>query len=182
MSLSPGQRIDLKKRLIDAMYAQTWPDARLIFTEFGFSTFDDAGNQNTYVRETISPASDETLLELDRYLHPPAPPMAELLEDESNTTFEPDDLDRVTAVLTEIKRRAADLPDEERVRLEAKLDYLIEAARHSRRKEWLIVAVTVISQPFVDGILTPGTVDTVLKAMETGLGALFGHPTLQLGP
>jgi hypothetical protein len=66
--------------------------------------------------------------------------------------------------------------------LNAKLDYLIEAAKYSRRKEWLIVAVTVIGQPIVNGILTPGVIDKVLSAIAAGLGPLFGHPMPMLPP
>jgi hypothetical protein len=66
--------------------------------------------------------------------------------------------------------------------LESKLDYLLEAARHSRRIDWLNLALGAFAGAVLDGILTPDVVQKVLAALGAGLGPLFGHPVHVLAP
>jgi hypothetical protein len=189
MALTAGQRVDLKKRTIEALFDRDGADVGLIFAEFGIPLDESSNVVAERVRRSVYGASEAQLIDLDAYLHPDdpfprEPEMAPLLEDEDNTPFTPAEQERIADVLAAVMRQAADedVPATELRVLQAKLDYLIEAAKHSRRKEWLIVAVTVISQPFVDGVLTSRLVHTVLTAVAAGLGPIFGHPTPLIGP
>jgi hypothetical protein len=108
-------------------------------------------------------------------------PLSELMQGDDNTLFSPAEQDRIADVLAEIKREAAEaygLPDVELHALNAKIDYLIEARKHTRRKDWLIVAVTIISQPIVSDILTPAVMHKVLATLDAGLAGMFGHPPM----
>ena len=130
-------------------------------------------------------ANIDALYEALRGSDAQAPPMADFLDDEDDRPFSEAERTRIADVLNEIKRQAAEsdeIPEAELQALEAKLDYLITAAEHTRRKEWLIVAFTVISQPFVNGVLTPTVVNNVLHAVSVGLGSMFGHPMPLLPP
>jgi len=108
-------------------------------------------------------------------------PLSELVEGEDNTPFTVEQQGHIAEVLGEIKRQAAEtygLPDDELKTLNIKLDYLIEAAKHTHRREWVILAIAIISGPFVDAVLTPQVIHKVLGAMAAGLGVMFGHPPM----
>jgi hypothetical protein len=112
-------------------------------------------------------------------------PIAELMEGQENTPFTEQEQERIAAVVAEVLAQAKEtyeLPEEELWLLEAKLDYLVDAARHTRRIDWLNTAVGAIAGAFAGGVLTPDVVQKVLGALGAGLGPLFGHPVPMLGP
>jgi hypothetical protein len=111
--------------------------------------------------------------------------MTELMEGRENTLFTEAEQQQIEAAVAEALRQtreAYDLPEEQSRLLEAKLDYIVEAARHTRRIDWLNVAVGAIAGAFAGGVLTPEVVQKVLGALGAGLGPLFGHPVPMLGP
>jgi hypothetical protein len=76
--LTPGQRIDLKKRISATLSQQEWRHIDLTLEEFGFATTDNwEHSTEAYVLEMLRAAgSDEALAQLDSYLHPEAGPTA----------------------------------------------------------------------------------------------------------
>jgi hypothetical protein len=77
MALSPGERIDLKKRIIETLANQEWRDIDLTLEEFGFPTLDTwSGHKTEYVLAMIKDEPETRLLQLDSYLHPTAAPAA----------------------------------------------------------------------------------------------------------
>lgn len=157
-------------------------DVKLAIEAFGLPSPKSWGTHEDLVERVVSMASDEAVEGLIEAIGHEAgysePPIADLLEDDDNTPFSDAEQQRIVEVLVAVKQAAeADgLSGDEQGALDAKLAFLIQASKHSRRKEWLIVAVTVISQPIVNGILTPTVVNRVLQALATGLGHMFGHP------
>lgn len=111
--------------------------------------------------------------------------MSDLMEGQENTLFSEDELERVTQVVATVMTEAREsygLPEDQLRLLEAKLDYLVEAAPHSRRIDWLNTAVGAVAGAAAGGILTPDVVHKVLTALNAGLGPLFGHPAPLLPP
>jgi hypothetical protein len=111
--------------------------------------------------------------------------MTELMEGQENTPFSEQERQRIAEAVAEVLRQAREtyeLPDEQLRLVEAKLDYLVDAARHSRRIDWLNTAVGAIAGAFAGGVLTPEVVQKVLGALGAGLGPLFWHPMPVLGP
>lgn len=91
MALSPGERVDLKRRLADALGAQSWSDIDLTLNEFGLPTTDNwrSDDRRAYVLAMVEGVSDDAaLLQLDSYLHPsakpPAPPQPDAFDDPSD--------------------------------------------------------------------------------------------------
>ena len=91
MSLTPGQRIDLKKKIAEVLGQQSWPDIDLTLGEFGFPISDEwRGNDRTeYVLEMVRHSSDDAALsQLASYLHPTAvaaaPPQPDSFDDPAN--------------------------------------------------------------------------------------------------
>lgn len=88
MSLDPGQRVDLKRRVAVTLGEQTWSDIDLTLREFGFPTRDDwrGDDRHDYVLEMVQGVSDDAALQqLDSYLHPsaksPAAPQPDAFDD-----------------------------------------------------------------------------------------------------
>jgi hypothetical protein len=112
-------------------------------------------------------------------------PLSAMMEGEANTPFSKEEQEQIAAVMAEVKEQAREtyaLPAEQMRLLEAKLDYLIDAAPHSRRIDWLNTAIGAVVGAAAGGILTPDVVHKVLAALNAGLGPLFGHPMPMLGP
>jgi hypothetical protein len=91
MALTPGERIDLKKKLATTLGKQDWNDVNLTLEEFGLSVWDDWRGDGTmaYVIEMLrGETDDEKLLQLDAYLHPSqgpiAPPQLDTFDDSAN--------------------------------------------------------------------------------------------------
>lgn len=91
MALTPGQRIDLKKRVAETLGQQEWRDIDLTLAEFGLPIDDQwrGDDRIAYVLEMIgSSSADEVLAQLDDYLHPtavgPAPPQPQSFDDPRN--------------------------------------------------------------------------------------------------
>lgn len=113
------------------------------------------------------------------------PRMSALLEDQENTPFSPQERREVADVLTEVKRQAQErygLPLEQLLAIERKLDYLCEATSRMGRVDWINLAIGTVVGRFADALLTPDVVNSVLHALSTGLGPLFGHPVPLVGP
>ena len=190
MALEPGQRVDVKKRIIATLLAKRGQEAeiRLVFDEFdfppaadGFTTVDE------YVRTRLRNVGDADLLKLDRYLHPDQEPIAALLEGEENTGFTPEEENRpfmpaeqaeIARVLGEIKQMAREswtLDLDQARAIETGIDYLIPASLRLGRKDWLMVVYTVLGTKVLDVALEPNVAEKVASAIVSGLGALFGH-------
>jgi hypothetical protein len=188
--LTTSERIHLKKRVTEKLAGEKRLDANLMLDEYGFESSEDMDSDRAYVLARIAHAADDQLEGLDRHLFPEryidaTQPLADLYEDENNAPFAPAEQQRIAEVLDEIKRQAAEeygVTEADLRVLDAKLDVLIGASRHSRRKEWLLVAGSVIDGPFAGGALTPEVVHKVFMSIEAGLGAMFGHPMPLLGP
>lgn len=91
MTLSAGDRVDLKRRVSQTLGRQDWADIDLTLGEFGFSTQDDwnGGDRKAYVLEMLRYANDDAALaQLDSYLHPTAvpaaPPQPDAFDDPAN--------------------------------------------------------------------------------------------------
>lgn len=75
MTLTTGQRIDIKKKIAETLEQQEWSDSDLTLDEFGFPTDDRwNGTKIEYVVAMLRGASNESLIQLDGYLHPKAGP------------------------------------------------------------------------------------------------------------
>ena len=88
MALSPGERVDLKKRIAETLGQQEWRDIDLTLSEFGFPISDEwrGDERSDYVLAMLGPgAADGALAQLDGYLHPTdapsAPPQPEAFDD-----------------------------------------------------------------------------------------------------
>jgi hypothetical protein len=105
-------------------------------------------------------------------------PLADLIEDQENTRFSTGEQAQIATVVAEVLTNAkTDFGlDEPQIKvLEAKLDYLVEAAGHTRRIDWLNLALGIFADRAASAALTPEVVHKVLGALDVGLGALFGH-------
>ena len=188
--LTTSERIHLKKRVIEKLAGEKRLEVDLTLDEYGFESSESMESDRAYVLARIAHAPDDQLEGLDRHLFPEryadaTQPLGDLYDDENNAPFTPAEQQRVAEVLGEIKRQAGEqygVTDEQLTVLNAKLDVLIAASSHSRRKEWLLVASSVIGGPFAGGALTPEVVQKVFMAIEAGLGAMFGHPMPLLRP
>ena len=188
--LTTSERIHLKKRVIEKLGAEKKLEVDLTLDEYGFESSESMDSDRAYVLARIANAPDDQLEGLDRHLFPEryadaAQPLGDLYEDENNASFTASEQQRVAEVLDEIKRQAREpygVTEEHLPILDAKLDVLIGASSHSRRKDWLLVAASVVGGPFAGGDLTPEVVHRVFMAIEAGLGAMFGHPMPLLRP
>jgi hypothetical protein len=85
MTLSPGERIELKKRIATALSEQSWADIDLTLGEFGLSTLEEwDGSKESYVRAMLQGASEPLMLQLYGYLNPSDAPVV----GPPTTTFE----------------------------------------------------------------------------------------------
>jgi hypothetical protein len=79
MALTPGQRIDAKKRIAETLGQQGWAHIDLTLGEFGFPTTENwrgVGGVD-YVLDMLRESKrDEALVDLDAYLHPADAPIA----------------------------------------------------------------------------------------------------------
>jgi hypothetical protein len=188
--LTTSERIHLKKRVIEKLAGEKRLEVDLTLDEYGFESSESMESDRAYVLARIAHAPDDQLEGLDRHLFPErytdaTLSLGDLYDDENNAPFTPAEQQRVAEVLGEIKRQAGEqygVTEEQLTVLNAKLDVLIGASSHSRRKEWLLVASSVIGGPFAGGALTPEVVQKVFMAIEAGLGAMFGHAMPLLRP
>ena len=90
MTLSPGDRLDLKKKIAAALSSQQWGDIDMTLSEFGLPTVDEwEGDKDHYVRTMLRTSTKDEVLELlDSYLEPadtPAnPPPVPVFEDSTS--------------------------------------------------------------------------------------------------
>jgi hypothetical protein len=189
--LSPGERVDLKKRLIRALNAESWADARLIFQEFHGPEQQPnfEGDEDDDVRWRIDRAGEEKLIELDEYFSQRTrhdQPMFSLSEDAANTPFDETEQTQIAEVVARVLTQAKEefeLPEQELHGLEGTLPYVGEAPRWIRgRVDWINLTVGVFVNKVADGALTEDTMRKVLHALAAGVGPLFGHPMPLLPP
>jgi hypothetical protein len=105
--------------------------------------------------------------------------MSALLKGQENTRFAPQEQREIAQALLAIKIQAADfyeLSAGQLAALEAKCDYLSEAAGRVGRVDWLNIAVGAMAGRFADVLLAPDVVHKVLDSLGIALGPLFGHP------
>jgi hypothetical protein len=76
--MMPGARLDLKKRIAASLSQQEWRDVDLTLGEFGFSTgAKGSESREDYILRMLAAAPthrDDSLVQLDAYLHPTKPP------------------------------------------------------------------------------------------------------------
>jgi hypothetical protein len=79
MTLDPGERVELKRRVVETLGEQEWPDIDLILEEFGFPTEEEwhGSSRPSYVQAMLKHQPDDRLVQLDGYLHPSAVPPAD---------------------------------------------------------------------------------------------------------
>jgi hypothetical protein len=104
----------MKKRLIEQLYAESWPDTQLILDEFGFpGLVDDYPGQESYIRARLNDVSDRLLTALDRYFNPDLylhsdesreqdPPMSMRMAGQANTPFSSEEQSRIADVVAEV--------------------------------------------------------------------------------
>jgi hypothetical protein len=139
------------------------------------------------VQRVVLTSDEESLENLAREVFPQVlpnhEPFDELLNETDNSRFSETEQQTIREALESVKAGIVpELPETERQLLEAKIDYLIEAARRSRRRDWLNIAYGAVASSFAGGVLTPQVVHKVLLGVVSGVSHLFGTPVFQLPP
>lgn len=94
-----------------------------------------------------------------------------------NTPFTPEEQEQIARVLTEVKlyvQQTQDLPEAQLREIEARLDYLVEAATRLPRLDWRNVLLGALLGPVVQASLPVGAVRDALAMIVRGVGQLFG--------
>jgi hypothetical protein len=102
---------------------------------------------------------------------------------EDNTPFTADEQAEIEWRLHEIAEYAIEsgkFEDEELRTLSAKIDYLIESSKHSRRFDWREQVVGAFLSAVVGNLLPQGATMDVLNMVVGTVGHLMGHPVLGL--
>jgi hypothetical protein len=175
----------MRQRLMGALSEMSTRDVLLAIDQFELTSPNSYQSHEDLVEKVVLRSSQEHLEDLAREVFPDALPNAEpfegLLNEEDNSTFSKTEQEMIAEVLNSIKTRLdPELPEAEQQLLAAKIDYLIEAAHRSRRRDWLNIAYGALASSFAGGVLTPDTVHKVLVGVVSGVGHLFGTPLLQL--
>jgi hypothetical protein len=108
-------------------------------------------------------------------------PLTDLIEGQENTQFSPAEQSQIAAVIAEVlanAKKELGLDDPQFKVLEAKLNYVVEAAGHTRRIDWLNLTLGAFADRTANAVLTPEVMHKVLSALDAALGALFGHPPM----
>lgn len=108
-------------------------------------------------------------------------------EEFENTAFTPEEQEKIAEQLSEAKeyvRATYQLEPEQLERLEAQLDYLVDAARRSRRVEWRNMLIGALLSQVMQAVLPAQPVLQLLFVVLRGLAGMFGggEPTLPGGP
>ena len=189
MALTPGQRFALKKRLIEALEGMGLRDLRLAVQEFGLKKPPDgSATASVQIEISVAGSDDASLIQLAEVIAPDAvpgfeSPIEDLFEEQDNSPFSPEEQQQIADAIKQLKeqvRASGELSAEQLHLLEAKLDYLAEAAQRSRRRDWLNIAYGAVASSFAGGILTPDVVHKVLINLAISVGHLFGAPIPQL--
>lgn len=102
-----------------------------------------------------------------------------------NTPFSPEEQRLIAEQFAEIKkylRQTQELSEEQFRRLEAQLDYLVDAASRMRRFDWRNAVVGALLGQVLRSVLPGETVRDVLGMLGRGLGGLFGVDIPELPP
>ena len=102
---------------------------------------------------------------------------------EDNTPFTADEQAEIATRLGDVAKYAAEsgkYEDDELQVLNAKIDYLIESSKHSRRFDWREQAVGAFLSAVVGNVLPQGATMDVLNMIIGTVGHLIGHPVLGL--
>jgi hypothetical protein len=186
--LSVSEKLDIKKRVIAALYAMDWEDARMVFDEFGFPPVENfRGTQMPYVRRRVNEGTDDLLSAVDGYIHKDdqPPPISALMDEQENTPFTEPEQKQIAEIIAGVLAEAAEfgLPDDELREVQGALEYAADAVSWIRgRVDWINLAAGVVVNKVAEGILTPDTMHRLFHALGVGLGPLFGHPMPLLPP
>jgi|ERR1700722_17518850 len=184
MDGSPGERIELRKRIATTLGERDWGDIDLILDEFGFQLIDPEGwSPGPYVLAVTKGEAAERLIQLDEWLHPSSVSMPDPGDPTENTPFTEDEQLEIARRLVEIKTHmetAHDLSSDQMRSLEGRLNYLQEAAGRMGRVDWRNAAAGVFLGTIMNAML-PGEVarDALVTLLQT-VGHMFGHPMLEL--
>jgi hypothetical protein len=106
-------------------------------------------------------------------------------DDTENTPFTPDEQNDIAArlqALAEHARRTYSLSAAQMRTLEAKLDYLADAARRLGRKDWLNVCAGAILGYILTASLPPEAARGMFLGLLQAVGYLYGLPDMPLLP
>jgi hypothetical protein len=145
------------------------------------------GQPHAYQTDELSNPTLQWLRELQLDLQTPdlwaeigrEPQMAQLMEGTSNDPFTPQELSAISGWAEEVKRQSALTGDQKQL-LEAKLDYLVDAAKRTGRIDWLNAAVGVLGGWFAGAVLPPEIARSTVHLLFGLLGHAFGVPMSQL--
>jgi hypothetical protein len=102
-----------------------------------------------------------------------------------NTRFTPDEQNEIAArlqTLAEHAKRTYSLSAEQVRVLDAKLAYLVNAARRLGRKDWLNVCAGVILTLIIGAVLPPSAPRDMFLGLLRAIGHLYGLPDLPMLP
>ena len=102
-----------------------------------------------------------------------------------NTGFTPDEQNEIATrlqTLAEDARRTYSLSAEQVRVLDAKLAYLVNAARRLGRKDWLNVCAGVILTLIIGAVLPPSAPRDMFLGLLRAIGHLYGLPDLPMLP
>jgi hypothetical protein len=102
-----------------------------------------------------------------------------------NTRFTPDEQNEIATrlqTLAEDARRTYSLSAEQVRVLDAKLAYLVNAARRLGRKDWLNVCAGVILTLIIGAVLPPSAPRDMFLGLLQAIGHLYGLPDLPMLP
>jgi hypothetical protein len=100
-----------------------------------------------------------------------------------NTPFTVDEQAEIESRLRDVASYAAEtgkFDDDDLRFLNAKIDFLIESSRHSRRFDWREQVVGAFLSAVVGNVLPQGATMDVLNTIVSTVGHLIGHPVLGL--
>ena len=102
-----------------------------------------------------------------------------------NSRFTPDEQNEIATrlqTLAEDARRTYSLSAAQVRVLDAKLDYLVNAARRLGRKDWLNVCAGVILTLIIGAVLPPSATRDMFLGLLRAIGHLYGLPDLPMLP
>jgi hypothetical protein len=102
---------------------------------------------------------------------------------EDNTSFTADEQGEIERRLHDVANYAAEsgkFEDDELQVLNAKIDFLIESSKHSRRFDWREQMVGAFLSAVVGNLLPRGATMDVLNMVVGTVGHLIGHPVIGL--
>lgn len=184
MDLSPGEQIELRKRIAATLSEREWSDILLILDEFGFETVSpDEWGAEAYVRAMTKGQDAERLSRLDEWLHPTGMPMSDSDTDTENTPFTDDEQLEIATKLADMKsymETTHGLSMDQMETLEGRLKYLQEAAGRMGRVDWRNATAGVFLGMIVNVTLPGDVARDALVTLLRSMSHMFGHPIPEL--